>query len=115
MTGNGSVTGTKQSSQLLPGRRVVPGMTVPVAVAIAYPPAGHDVAVGGTVLVGMGVRVAVGGVPVTVGVGVPPPVTQLGNLNDPMRSRQPTPLVVGTYSSSYQKVQSSTGSKCMVV
>jgi hypothetical protein len=37
------------------------------------------------------------------------------NLKAPMRSRQPTLLVVGTYSLTYQKVQSSTGSTLIEV
>ena len=64
------------------------------------------------VFAGVGVKVLVAvdvGVNVFVAVGVEP-AEQLGNLNDPTRSRHPAALVVGTYSLTYQNVQSSIGS-----
>ena len=65
---------------------------------------------------GVGVIVPVGvevkGVPVEVGTGVTvADVTQLGNLNDPMRVFHPTIVVCRMNSVVYQKVQSSTGSR----
>ena len=79
------------------------GVPVGVAVLVAV-----GVLLGVGVMVGVFVGVAVGGVPVTVGVGVAP--AQVGYLNAPMRNCQPTELVVGTHSFTYQKVQSSVGS-----
>ena len=59
MNGNGSVTEFEQSSQLDPGTKVVAGTTVaPVEEVIVYPTT-------------QAVGVAVGGVPVRVGVAVP--------------------------------------------
>jgi hypothetical protein len=58
------------------------------------------------VLVGVAVAVGVAvGEAVGVGLGVAP-----AKLNAPIRRRQPTELVVGTYSLTTQKVVSSTGS-----
>ena len=72
---------------------------------------------------GTDVDVAVAGVPgvlvagavVTVGVGVLPPAVHPGNLKAPIWPRQPRSLVVGIYSLTYQKVQSSVGSTCNAV
>jgi len=61
------VTLVEQSSQWLP-ESVVPASMVAVAVAKVYP---HGVGVIVGVLEGVNVRVAVGGVPVGVLVGVP--------------------------------------------
>ena len=66
------------------------GVTVGVAVAVA---------------VGLGVGVGLG-VAVGLGVGVGPPA----RLKAPILNRHPMALVVGTYSSMYQKVVSSLGS-----
>ena len=67
--------------------------------------AGVPVGVGVGVDVGVGVGEAVG-----VGDGVAP-----ARLNAPIRKRHPMELVVGTYSSMYQKVVSSLGSTTMAV
>src|SRR4051812_24070663 len=113
---------------------VVLAWAVPVSVAIVVPVATLvevpvatlvDVPVATPVSVEVGVWVSVGvevgtlvavcvGVEVDVGVSVAP-AEQDPNWNDPTRRRQPIGLVVGTYSSTYQKVQSSTGSTVMSV
>jgi hypothetical protein len=92
---------------------VVLAWAVPVSVAIVVPvatlvevPVATPVSVG--VEVGTLVAVCVA-VDVDVGVSVAP-AEQDPNWNDPTRRRQPIGLVVGTYSLTYQKVQSSTGS-----
>src|SRR5262245_46613093 len=114
---------TTQSPQIEPGTKLVPGTIVAPLVTVTLYTEHGGIAVGLGVRVGLIVRVevvvcvmgvgvcvevAVGGVPVTVAVGVG--LVHEGKRNDPIRVFQPELLVVCMYSWVYQKVQSSTGS-----